>query len=222
MELTQPIGFNTIIVPNSQTANLVLEDGTHIWLNSGSKFTYPTRFARNNRSVKLQGEGFFKVSRNKHKPFLVETENLKVRVLGTTFNVKAHIGENPTVILQEGVVEVDTEKHKNIRMKPNQMLTYSLDTETSTIRNLDASTIGIWRTGELMFSGETLKNIVFELKRKFNKEIIIKDSTLENKCFFCHVHQESTLMEILDLLQESGELIYFEKDDTIIIRKEVN
>lgn len=222
MELTHPIGFNTIIVPNAQTANLVLEDGTHIWLNSGSQFTYPTKFARKHRSVKLQGEALFKVSRNKHKPFLVETENLKVRVLGTTFNVKAHSGENPTVILQEGVVEVDTDKHKNIRMKPNQILTYSLDTGTSSIQNFDASTAGIWRTGELMFSGETLKTIVLELKRKFNKEIIIKDPTLENKRFFCHAHRESALMEILDLLQESGKLTYFEKCDTIIIRKEVN
>ena len=59
MEVTRPVGFNTVIVPNSQTANLVLEDGTHIWLNSGSRFTYPTKFARGYRTVKLAGEALF-------------------------------------------------------------------------------------------------------------------------------------------------------------------
>lgn len=94
MEVTRPVGFNTVIVPNSQTANLVLEDGTHIWLNSGSRFTYPTKFARGYRTVKLAGEALFQVNRDEHKPFLVETERLKVRVLGTTFNVKSYSGED--------------------------------------------------------------------------------------------------------------------------------
>ena len=99
MEVTRPVGFNTVIVPNSQTANLVLEDGTHIWLNSGSRFTYPTKFARGYRTVKLAGEALFQVNRDEHKPFLVETERLKVRVLGTTFNVKSYSGEDPTVLV---------------------------------------------------------------------------------------------------------------------------
>ncbi len=222
MEVTQPVGFNTVIVPNSQTANLVLEDNTHIWLNSGSQFTYPTKFARGHRTVKLVGEALFQVSRDEHKPFLVETEKLKVRVLGTTFNVKSYSGEDPTVLLKEGLVEVDTDKNKNIRIKPNQMLTFSLETGTSSIRDVDASVAGAWRTGELMFPGETLKTIVLELKRKFNREIVIEDPSLENKRFFCHVHGESTLTEVLDLLQESGQLTYMEKEHILIIRKEDN
>ena len=117
MEVTRPVGFNTVIVPNSQTANLVLEDGTHIWLNSGSRFTYPTKFARGYRTVKLAGEALFQVNRDEHKPFLVETERLKVRVLCTTFNVKSYSGEDPTVRLKEGQVEVYTDKNKNIRIK---------------------------------------------------------------------------------------------------------
>ena len=222
MEVTRPVGFNTVIVPNSQTANLVLEDGTHIWLNSGSRFTYPTKFARGYRTVKLAGEALFQVNRDEHKPFLVETERLKVRVLGTTFNVKSYSGEDPTVLLKEGQVEVYTHKNKNIRIKPNQMLTVSLETGLSSIREMDASTAGTWRTGELMFPGETLKTIVLELKRKFDREIVIEDPSLEKKRFFCHVHRESTLTEVLDLLQESGQLTYLEKEHIFIIRKEDN
>ena len=154
MEVTRPVGFNTVIVPNSQTANLVLEDGTHIWLNSGSRFTYPTKFARGYRTVKLAGEALFQVNRDEHKPFLVETERLKVRVLGTTFNVKSYSGEDPTVLLKEGQVEVYTDKNKNIRIKPNQMLTVSLETGLSSIREMDASTAGTWRTGEQVLKAQ--------------------------------------------------------------------
>ena len=70
--------------------------------------------------------------------------------------------------------------------------------------------------------GETLKTIVLELKRKFDREIVIEDPSLEKKRFFCHVHRESTLTEVLDLLQESGQLTYLEKEHIFIIRKEDN
>ena len=102
------------------------------------------------------------------------------------------------------------------------MLTVSLETGLSSIREMDASTAGTWRTVELMFPGETLKTIVLELKRKFDREIVIEDPSLEKKRFFCHVHRESTLTEVLDLLQESGQLTYLEKEHIFIIRKEDN
>lgn len=219
-EMTRPVKLNTVIVPHSQTTQLLLGDGTEVWLNAGSRFSYPSNFSRNDRHVKLEGEALFHVAHDADKPFIVHTHKLDIRVLGTLFNVKSHLGENTSVTLKEGIVEVNTEDRKTIRMKPNQLLTYSPDSGISTLREVDASMAGLWVIGEFMFAGETLKTIVAELKRRFNRDIIIEDESLEDKRFFCHAHKDATLTEILDLLKDSGQLTYIQHNRSFIIRKE--
>lgn len=82
--------LQSVLVPAGQRVQLVLEDGSKVWLNSKTKFSYPTSFGRGTREVQLDGEGFFEVARNEKKPFIVKTQKYNIKVLGTTFNVHAY------------------------------------------------------------------------------------------------------------------------------------
>lgn len=120
---------NKICAPLGSKSELVLPDGSKVWLNAGSKLTYSQNFNAVNREVNLEGEAFFKVKTNPEKPFIVKTSEMSVRALGTSFNVKAYPDEATiTTTLVEGVVKIEgtdkTLKKFNVSLKPNQKLVY--------------------------------------------------------------------------------------------------
>ena len=107
-------------VPAGQRAQLTLPDGSKVWLNAGSKLTYPSIF-KEERRVSLSGEGFFEVAKNANKPFIVSTHTIDIRAIGTKFNVFSYPNtKESTVYLQEGSVKVSfpDAKHKSIFLKP--------------------------------------------------------------------------------------------------------
>lgn len=108
----EPQGMQAVLVPAGQRVQLVLEDGTKVWLNSKSSFTYPTSFGSQTREVQLDGEGFFEVARNEKKPFIVKTKKYDIKVLGTTFNVYAYNNEESLfeTSLLSGSVDVTSNK----------------------------------------------------------------------------------------------------------------
>lgn len=126
--------YSEIIVPRGAKAHFVLMDGTIVTLNAGSKLRYNSLYGVKDRVVELEGEGYFKVAKNKNKPFIVKTSFLNVRALGTEFNVKAY-GSDRTIetTLVEGSVEVErNNKNSNsdkVILVPNQKLTYYKDKE---------------------------------------------------------------------------------------------
>ena len=110
--------MQTVVVPAGQHAELYLADGTHVWLNSGSRLTFPGRFSKKVRHVELDGEGYFKVSSNIKQPFIVGTNRCNIRVLGTEFNVLAYEKDSiwETALL-EGAVEILQKKSEVSLMK---------------------------------------------------------------------------------------------------------
>ena len=108
---------------------LVLPDSSEVWLNAGSTITYPKTFTKENRVVTLDGEAYFSVRKDDAKPFIVETSQLSVKVLGTKFNVKAYANDaNITTTLTSGKVEVSTQSRPPQTLKPNEQLTYDKST----------------------------------------------------------------------------------------------
>ena len=116
--------MQTVVVPAGQHAELYLADGTHVWLNSGSRLTFPGRFSKKVRHVELDGEGYFKVSSNIKHPFIVGTNRCNIRVLGTEFNVLAYEKDSiwETALL-EGAVEILQKKSEVslMKLKPGDM-----------------------------------------------------------------------------------------------------
>ncbi len=200
----EPLVYNEILVPKGEKSQLVLSDGTKIWVNAGSKLRFPNRFGGKSREVWLDGEAFFEVAKDKSKPFYVRTSDLNIKVLGTTFNVKAYNDENiiETTLL-EGLVslerKIDSDKDvKEIFLQPNHKAVY-LKNETSMVTEeikrevatpIQAREIMItkpvqtelsvaWRDGKLIFEDETLESIAIKLERRYDVNIHIEDSTIK-------------------------------------------
>lgn len=120
--------YSELIAPEGQVAESILADGTHVWLNAGSSLRYDPSFQGNQRNVELIGEGYFKVSKNPEKPFVVKTSKLQVKVLGTSFNVRAYPDENHTeAVLEEGAIEmrlIDYPNQAPVKIKPGERAIY--------------------------------------------------------------------------------------------------
>lgn len=212
--------MNIVEVPNGQRASITLSDGTKVWLNSHSKFTYPSRFSSGNRDVILEGEGFFEVTRNGKSPFIIHLDQLKVRVLGTKFNVKSY-GEEPSFItLVEGKVEVLTNnEEQKITMKPNQQVAYSKENGLIVDKMVNTDIVRSWTLGEAAYINQQLKEIANELERKFNVNIEIQDQELLAEVFTCRFKDTATIGQVMILLKETRKLDYSIHGDQIKIYK---
>lgn len=210
--------MNVVEVPNGQRVSLTLSDGTKVWLNSHSKFTYPAQFSSKSRNVTLKGEGFFEVTRNEKSPFTVYSELLKVRVLGTKFNVKAYEEEPFFITLAEGKVEVVTndDEHK-ITMKPNEQVSYSRKNGMMLEKMVNTDTVRSWTLGEAAYINKRLDEITSDLERKFDVQIQILDQELASEIFTCRFKETATIDQVLTLLKETRKVDYKIQGDQIQI-----
>lgn len=214
-EITEYV--NQIEVPIGERASLRLSDGTLVWLNSGSRLEYPIHFARDNRQVHLEGEAYFEVQRDESLPFIVQTNALDVKVLGTKFNVSSYAKEETKVTLKEGKVQVDCDAGKeSYILHPNEQIVYS-EGKGAELLQVDANRISSWTTGDLSFVNESLGNIVKVLERRFNVQIVIEDPELANKMFTCTVKHVTSAVQVLDLLQKTQDLKYQKDKNKIYI-----
>lgn len=170
------ITYNTIETPKGGQFQLIMSDGTKVWLNAASSLRYPSAFGRGDRKVELVGEAYFEVAKNAAKPFLVSSSKQVVEVLGTHFNINAYTNE-PVVstTLLEGSVKVIspfTNTYKII--KPGQQsLVNSGDTNNMGIKvkNIDPDEAVAWKNGYFMFEKEGLASILRKVSRWYDVEI---------------------------------------------------
>ena len=212
------IAANTIEVPVGQRVSLTLADGSKVWLNSGSILSYPTKFDQKNRTVRLDGEGFFEVAADKEYPFVVKTSKLDVKVLGTKFNVQAYPDENIEVSLLEGQLHVQADMQSAL-MEPNELVTWTKESGLIHHKNKEIQHNMQWTSGELIFVDEPLSEIAKVLKRRFGVTIIFDTSELADEPFTCRTHPEPTLEQVLNLLKSTKKLNYTIHEQTVHISK---
>lgn len=209
------MAYHTLLVPAGEHATLLLCDGTRISLNAGSRLDYPSSFDGEQRRVKLKGEAYFEVAKDKKHPFVVDLQGLDIKVLGTKFNVRAYKNENYWVNLVEGGVEVCTGDGKNrVTMKPDDQVCYTTGHRLLVKSDVDASASLAWMSGGLKLHGLTLREIANILERKYSVEIHVSPD-LAGELFNCHFDSTITLQEALKLLSESGRFKYREKGNEI-------
>jgi ferric-dicitrate binding protein FerR (iron transport regulator) len=199
--------------PNGVRTSFTLPDGTSGFLNNGSKLRYRVPFKK--REVTLVGEAFFDVSKT-GEPFHVQTKNLDVEVMGTTFNVIAYENDDTEeVILQTGKVNVSSINGKNLSgLKPDQQLVFTLKNNDFVVRNVNASLFTAWYQGKLVFRNERLADVAKRIGRWYNVDIEIADGQLKNYTFHATFMNHS-LNEVLDLLTYTSPISYrIEKAET--------
>ena len=211
---------NELIIPKGGEYQVVLADGTKVWLNSASRLIYPQSFMGKERRVVLSGEAFFDVAHKEHLPFVVHSPLLAIKVLGTKFNVKAYFDEKSVVTLAEGKVEVETNDCKNrLTLKPNEQVSYSGSSGLALEKNINTNTVKLWMKGEGAFIQCRLDHIVRDLERKFDVKIVITDHSLSSEVFTCRFKDTATIEQVLHLLKETRRLDYLFEGEQIRIFK---
>ena len=195
-------------------AKVELSDGTKVFLNSGSKLRFPQTFVnQQQRKVVLDGEGYFEVTKNKEQPFIVEANQLNIKVLGTKFNVDAYADNSSvSVALVEGsvVLQGNTGKQNNdlMQLSPNQVATLNQTDQLlykSDVADLYKYTA--WINGRIVFYGDPIQVVVKKLAKWYNVDIVISDKKLEGYKFTGTFINEP-LEQILNILSMTSEMTY--------------
>ena len=208
------------MVPKGQRVSLLLSDGTTVWLNAESRFSYPAKFSEKYRTVALEGEGYFEVAHNPKCPFTVKLPMLNIRVLGTKFNAKAYLDEPSWITLKEGSVEVSTlDDRSKERMSPNDQVYYTVSDGLVLIRSSAQANVDSWTTGGLRFDNKTLKEMAKVIERRYDVKIRIMDSSLVEEYFTCHFRKDLTIAQAMELLKETRRVDYRIEKKTVYLYK---
>lgn len=226
---TNKIVYNTMIVPYGKRSEIVLSDGTKVWLNSGSKLVFPSAFRSENREVYLEGEAIFEVEHDKHKPFLVASDDHKIEVLGTIFNVSNYKGDAEiSTVLKSGSVQINYKSGRffksdeSLKIKPNQMSVFKKSEGETDVSNVDIEPYFSWRDGVFIFKNDDLKSIMEKIARYYNVEIEIKDEDLASESFSGYLDVKDSIERVMQTIKdtETSDFDYeFVGDDKIIVNK---
>lgn len=220
-QLEAALGDIVVEAPQGSRSEMTLPDGTKVWLNAGSRISYSQAFGYSIRLIKLEGEGYFEVAHNERLPFSVESENVRVKVLGTKFNFRDYPTDaEATISLAEGSVAMNSMKHTSPDelLKPGQRAVVNKQTGKIKIGTYEVANAIQWTNGQLIFDGEPLRDIIKDLERCYNVQIIVKNTALYNLHFYgTFVRQEQSLREVLDALAATGKIRYELKDKKITL-----
>ncbi len=166
-----------VIIPYGKRSEIILADGTKIWLNAGSTLSYPVRFTGNSREVYLSGEAFFEVSTDRSKPFYVITGDLRIKVTGTRFNVTSY---NDDIVTQAVLVEGRIEAAKNrlfgrsVELSPGERIVYDRKENKMKKDKVDTELYTSWVNGYLILENEPVEEIFKKLERYYDKKIVVE------------------------------------------------
>ena len=217
---------NELYSPAGQISELLLSDGTKVWLNAGSKLTYPSNFSSKNRIVQLNGEAFFKVASDEKNPFIVETSKMKVKVLGTSFNIDAFDSNNYTeTTLVEGKVEILTNEDAKItEMFPGQLAKFDGNVRKIEVSDVDTRFYSTWKDGKMTFFNEPLEGIVQKLERWYNVDFTFANEEIKTYRFSGTILKYKPLDQVLQIMKHSSPIDYstemnFQDKNEIILKK---
>lgn len=211
----------TLRTPPGSTFQVTLPDGTDVWLNAASTLTYPSQFARSERRVNLSGEAYFSVAKDEGRPFIVESRDQQVTVVGTAFNINAYADEASTATtLVSGRISVTANGSLPIggtntyRLSPGQQSVFQQG--AFRIQAVDTGQYTAWMKGRFNFDGKTLPEVMRELSRWYGIKVIYPGD-LPDLVFYGGAQRNSNLDMVLTLLETNGIRYHLTPDTTLVL-----
>ena len=213
--------INRIVIPYGKRSEITLQDGTHIWLNSGSQLSYPNEFKTDSREVYLSGEAFFEVKPNPNKPFYVITHDIRIKVLGTSFNVCAYDEDHSTqTVLVKGRVSAGKDQlfAKTFELLPNERLIYDKSSKILTKDHVDVKFYTSWVNGFLNFNNMPITQVFKILERYYNKNINVEDD-LPKISFSGKLDLKDKIEDVLENISFASAVKTEKNNDSFKIKK---
>jgi transmembrane sensor len=209
LNYVSPVHTLEVTASNGNVTNIILGDGTKIWLNGGSTLKYPESFRGSKREITIEGEAFFDVAHDSEKPFIVHTGDISTHVLGTSFNVKAYADESllkvEVVSGKVGVVASPNSAvtFKTVYLTPAEGIVYNKASHTITKNTTDdAKLASRWKEGKLIFKKTPLPEVIKTLHRKFNYSIKADDNLAA-----CSISADFTNVTMKDIMAVIAKLV---------------
>lgn len=210
--------FHILEVPRGGEYFMILEDGTKVWLNAATRLKYPVAFVGGIRKVLLEGEAYFEVAHDTTRPFVVETEQAKVKVLGTSFDVSAYEEEGKTwTTLEEGMVEIESlDRGEKIRMVPGEQICL-IEGKGMEKYKVETALFTSWRSGRLVFKDMRLEDLMRNMARWYDVKVEFYREEAKDIVFTGDVKKYEDLNEVLEIIELTSDVHFTIEGQRIIV-----
>ena len=211
--------INKVVTSRGGEYKLILSDGTKVWLNADSRFEFPSKFVGQERRVYVEGEVYFEVAKDVSHPFVVTTKQAKVRVLGTSFNVRAYPDEIYRTTLLEGCVEVLYKKDV-VKLQPHEQ--WILDGDVGRVAPVNVRMAASWKNGSFAFDDEPLLNVFQELERWYDVHVFIANEEIREMKFTGIFPRYANMDKVLNIVELATGVSCKVSNRTIVISNHEN
>ena len=222
-KITTSSAIGRVVANPGSRVHFTLPDQTEVWLNSGSLLEYPLAMGdQENRKVKLSGQGYFKVAHDAARPFIVQTREISIKALGTSFDVSVYAEDNQiSSTLEEGTIAlIDLNDNEVTRITPGQKAFFDKTTHTIVVKDVATLLTTSWKDGKLIFRNTALPDVTAQLERWFNCKIYLDPQLLNAGLTYTATIQDETLGEVLKMIEISTRIkTRIEKREVYIERK---
>ena len=211
--------YNTLVIPRGSEYNIILADGTKVFLNAGSEISYPVGFAGDCREVKLQGEAYFEVKRDERRPFFVQAGDVRIRVLGTSFNVSAYSGrEKIETTLEEGKIQLTNGKEV-VEVTQGKQAIYNKGDGRFEVKNVDTKLYTAWKDGYYKFDQMTLEEIMETLSLWYDLNVFYLNPNVKSLEFTGRLRRYDEVENLFKKFEQTGLVVFEVKGNNVIIRE---
>lgn len=212
-----------VSVPYGEKQEVTLSDGTVLHLNSGSRLTYPSEFSGENRTVFMDGEAYLDVAKDPEHPFVIKSQDIDIKVLGTSFNFKNFAQERTAeLLLVEGSVEASVSARNEtrvVRLKPGDKMHYNRESDKLNVDRFQHSGYkAFYEDNSLHFFDMEMSDIALDLSRRFNCEVVVLDEELASRRYFSIFTNNETLDQILAVMGSDGKMSVRRSGKTIYLQ----
>lgn len=219
------VSYNRLLVPRGGEYQLVLTDGTRVRMNSESRLVYPTQFSKKQRRVVLEGEAFFEVTKDEARPFVVSTQGIDIRVLGTSFNVTSYPDEEEIkTTLVEGRVVVEDVDHKGneLVLQPGFQATFEKEGHRLKKEKVNVELYTSWKDGRFVFDQSPLEQILNKVSRWYDVKVFYMNEECKNLRFTGGLKRYDNLERMLNMIEKTNDVRFVIKEHSIMVEKKNN